>query len=141
MRAGRPHSVNVLAGWANFCYTLRMANFYESVYALVCEIPQGRVMTYGQIAVILGCPRASRAVGYAMRASANTGVPWWRVINHRGAISARNDIERPFLQRELLEAEGVRFDARGVCELSICRWEPDNPDGYIFEAAACAPFH
>mgnify|MGYP006283920357 CR=1 FL=1 len=44
-------------------------NFYEAVYRLVRAIPKGRLMTYGQIAVILGHPRAARAVGYALRAS------------------------------------------------------------------------
>lgn len=117
-----------------------MANFYDAVYKLVRKVPRGRVMTYGQIATILGCPRAARAVGYAMRASANTDVPWHRVINHKGGISARNDVERPWLQRELLEAEGVEFNKEGNCDLKVYRWEPENPEAYIFEAKVDVPF-
>ena len=62
--------------------------FYEAVYRIVRDIPRGRVMTYGQIATILGAPRAARAVGYALRASGKrSDVPWQRVINFRGGIS------------------------------------------------------
>ena len=43
-------------------------NFYERVYELVRRIPAGKCASYGQLALMLGNPRASRAVGYAMRA-------------------------------------------------------------------------
>jgi len=115
-------------------------NFYEAVYRLVREIPRGRVMTYGQIAVILGHPRAARAVGYAMRASGGKAVPWHRVINGKGSISARGEVERPMLQRELLEAEHVDFDAQGCCDLRQYRWEPPNPEDYIFQTHRAFPF-
>ncbi len=107
-------------------------SFYEAVYRLVRAIPKGRVMTYGQIATILGAPRAARAVGYALRACKRENVPWQRVINHRGAISGRGDVERPHLQRIMLEKEGVRFDAEDRCDLKLYRWEPPNPDDYVY---------
>ena len=110
--------------------------FYEAVWRLVRQIPPGRVMTYGQIATILGCPRAARAVGYAMRASTGADVPWQRVINGRGAISARGEVERPLLQRVLLEEEGVRFDASETCDLSRYRWEPPDPDAWVFQTSS-----
>jgi methylated-DNA-protein-cysteine methyltransferase-like protein len=116
------------------------ANFYEAVYRLARKIPRGRVMTYGQIATILGCPRAARAVGYAMRASGPHDVPWQRVINGKGQISAKTEVERPVLQRMLLESEGVKFDANEACDLKRYRWEPPNPDKYFFKASADAPF-
>ncbi|MFM1921956.1 MAG: hypothetical protein RLZZ303_3590, partial [Candidatus Hydrogenedentota bacterium] len=84
-----------------------MPNFYEAVYKLVRDIPRGRVMTYGQIATILGVPRAARAVGYALRGCSDPRVPWQRVINRQGEISGKGAGERPLLQRELLEEEGV----------------------------------
>jgi methylated-DNA-protein-cysteine methyltransferase-like protein len=118
-----------------------MPGFYDAVYRLVREIPRGRVMTYGQIATILGQPRAARAVGYAMRASTREdNVPWQRVINGKGRISARSEVERPLLQRMLLEAEGIAFDAAGTCDLKRLRWEPKNPDAYRFEGANEFPF-
>ncbi|GMV93266.1 MAG: hypothetical protein AMXMBFR82_30440 [Candidatus Hydrogenedentota bacterium] len=107
-------------------------SFYEAVYRLVRAIPRGRVMTYGQIATILGAPRAARAVGYALRACKSKDIPWQRVINHRGAISGRGDIERPHLQRVLLEREGVRFNAEDRCDLKKLRWEPPDPDEYAY---------
>lgn len=115
-------------------------SFYEAVYRLVRDIPKGRVMTYGQIAAVLGVPRAARAVGYAMRMSGDKRVPWQRVINHRGGISARGEVERPMLQRVLLEKEGVRFDASERCDLRVYRWEPENPEQYFYEDNPDLPF-
>ena len=118
-----------------------MSNFYEAVYVLVRQIPRGRVMTYGQIATLLGQPRAARAVGYAMRASGrHDDVPWQRVINSQGRISAKDDVHRPILQRVLLEAEGIQFDATDRCDLKRLRWEPPNPDSFAFETSAEFPF-
>ena len=106
--------------------------FYECVYALVRQIPPGKVVTYGQVAALLGQPRAARAVGYALRfLPAGTDVPWHRVINHRGHISLRTPPESPLLQRLLLAEEGVVFDAEGRVDLAIYRWqgeaEADEP--------------
>src|SRR5690606_19437345 len=102
-----------------------MSNFYDAVYTLVRDIPPGRVMTYGQIATILGAPRAARAVGYALRAlTPDTDVPWQRVINSKGGVSARGDVERPTLQYDLLAEEGIAFGADGTCNLQNCRWDP-----------------
>ena len=118
-----------------------MTNFYEAVYTLVRDIPPGRVMTYGQIATILGAPRAARAVGYALRALApGTDVPWQRVINSRGGISARGDVERPMLQQELLDEEGVQFGVDGNCDLKQYRWEPADPEAYQFTPGEDLPF-
>lgn len=114
-------------------------NFYEAVYRVVQKIPRGRVMTYGQIAAILGAPRAARAVGYAMRACPE-GLPWQRVINGKGQISARSDVERPIIQKMLLESEGVQFDATGTCALDTLRWEPRNPDRFFYAASNKMPF-
>ncbi len=108
-------------------------SFYAAVYRLVRDIPRGRVMTYGQIATILGAPRAARAVGYALRASGKrSGIPWQRVINFKGAISGRGDLERPHLQRALLEREGVKFNAEDRCNLKVYQWDPPDPNAYIF---------
>ena len=99
-------------------------HFYEYVYALVRQVPPGKVVTYGQVAALLGQPRAARAVGYALRfLPAGTDVPWHRVINHRGQISLRIPPESPLLQRLLLEEEGVVFDAEGRVDLAVYRWQ------------------
>jgi methylated-DNA-protein-cysteine methyltransferase-like protein len=116
-------------------------NFYEAVYRIVRLIPRGRVMTYGQIATLLGQPRAARAVGFAMRASGNReDVPWQRVINSQGSISAKGEVQRPMMQRVMLEAEGVEFDSNERCDLRKYRWEPDNADAHFFETLRELPF-
>jgi methylated-DNA-protein-cysteine methyltransferase-like protein len=100
-------------------------NFYQQVYALVRQVPAGKVVTYGQVAALLGSPRAARAVGYALRfLPAGSDVPWHRVINHQGGISPRYPAESPIIQRLLLEAEGVCFDAQERVELGRYRWHP-----------------
>ncbi len=99
--------------------------FHRAVYRLVRQIPRGKVATYGQVAAILGHPRAARAVGTALRMLPPMlvrVVPWQRVINAGGSISHRGDIARPERQRELLEAEGIRFSRGGKVDLQRLRW-------------------
>lgn len=90
------------------------------VYTAVSGIPVGRVATYGQIAALAGlCGRsAARQVGYALAALRDgADVPWHRVVNAQGRISARADPDRPDYQRILLEAEGVAFGLGGAIDL------------------------
>ncbi|MBF2079026.1 MAG: MGMT family protein [Synechococcales cyanobacterium T60_A2020_003] len=102
-----------------------MASTYERIYDLVRQIPRGNVATYGQVAELCGMPRQARLVGYALyRVDMPTSdIPWHRVINAKGEVS-----ESPFrngtdhLQRSLLEAEGIVFDASGKINLSLYRW-------------------
>lgn len=99
---------------------------YERIYEVVRSIPKGRVATYGQVAEQAGLPGHPRQVGYALHALPDdSGVPWQRVVNARGEISKRIDPEGEWIQRELLEAEGVEFDARGRIQLSRYRWDPE----------------
>ncbi|MCW7494032.1 MGMT family protein [Leptospira sp. 2 VSF19] len=91
----------------------KSTNFYESVYAIVKKIPKGKVTTYGHIALLLGNPRAARAVGYALNAlkkEVEQKIPWQRVINAQGQISFRGDTFRATLQKKILQSEGVVFD-------------------------------
>ncbi len=104
-------------------------SLYEQAWALVCRIPQGRVVSYGQVATWLGSPRAARAVGYAMFNVPGDEVPWHRVVNAKGEISIGGQLHRPELQRKMLEAEGVTFDARGRIDLREfgCSFESLKP--------------
>lgn len=95
-------------------------NFYERVYELVRRIPAGKCASYGQLALMLGNPRASRAVGYAMRACRTPGVPCHRVVRADGSTTPAFG---PGVQRAMLEAEGVPFTADGRVELGGCRWD------------------
>ena len=96
---------------------------HERILAVVRRIPRGRVATYGQIAGLAGFPRQPRLVGYALR-HAEDGVPWHRVVNAEGRISARAASESVRVQRRLLEAEGIRFDPTGRIDLRRQTWRP-----------------
>ena len=95
--------------------------FRVAVYALVRRVPAGHVVTYGQVATLLGRPRAARAVGGAMRRCPDD-VPWHRVVNAQGGISRRRHEGSMLTQRIRLEHEGVRL-RRGRVPLSRYRWE------------------
>lgn len=100
---------------------------YGRIYALVHQVPPGRVTTYGRIARLLGC--TARTVGFAMAAlPAGHDVPWQRVINSRGMVSARRTGDGTLVQRLVLEAEGVRFDATGRIDLAVYGWQPARAD-------------
>ncbi len=105
-------------------------NFFQRVYALVRCIPRGKVASYGQIAALLGHPQAARTVGWALsalRGNEVADVPWQRVINSAGRISiSRADLTAD-LQRALLEAEGIEFDARGYVDWRRFGWEGMDP--------------
>lgn len=73
------------------------------------EIPYGRAATYGQIALLCGKPKNSRQVGYALRTGrAGEGLPAHRVVNASGILSGAHAFAAPDLQKEMLEAEGVK---------------------------------
>ena len=98
---------------------------YERIYEVVRRVPRGRVVTYGQVASLAGIPGHARQVGYALHAlDEGTDVPWHRVVNTAGRVSLGDERGGASLQRALLEAEGIAFDARGRIALDAVRWEP-----------------
>jgi methylated-DNA-protein-cysteine methyltransferase-like protein len=95
---------------------------YEQIYDVVRRVPAGKVATYGQVAKIVGRCTA-RMEGYAMAALPyGSGVPWQRVINHKGEISLRSRGDGALRQRRLLQREGLRFDSKGRVNLKKVRW-------------------
>ncbi len=82
-------------------------DFYSRVYKLVKKIPKGKVATYGQVAALLGQPRAAQAVGWALRVCPDS-VPWPRVVNKAGMISITNPRFPKSLQADLLKKDGVK---------------------------------
>lgn len=98
-------------------------SLYEDIYSVVRRIPRGAVASYGRIARLAGC--SAREVGYAMAATpSGWGIPWWRVINSQGQISARRGGEGggEAKQRRRLLDEGVVFDARGRVDFDRFGW-------------------
>lgn len=99
---------------------------YRAIYAVVGRIPAGSVATYGQVAALAGLPGRARLVGYALSAlSGRSNLPWHRVVNAQGHISARScGSDADMEQRLRLEHEGVSFDAGGRIPLERFQWRP-----------------
>lgn len=101
------------------------ANFFERVYAVVREIPEGRVTTYGAIAKAIGAPRSARMVGYAMNASHfDDSVPAHRVVNRLGMLSGKHHFDGTNLMQQLLESEGVIIKDNQVQNFNSLLWIP-----------------
>lgn len=98
---------------------------YQRIYAIVRQIPSGKVTTYGQIARIVGgC--TPRMVGYAMSATpTGSDIPWQRVINAQGKVSPHGDGFGTEMQRALLMEEGIVFDSQGRVDFDRFGWLPD----------------
>lgn len=105
-------------------------SYREKVYEIVREIPAGKVMTYGQIAEILGEGYTARTIGYVMHAADTENIPWQRVINSQGKCSTDKLLLPHNIQQKILENEGVVFNEKGKCDLEKYRW---FPDGYEIE--------
>jgi methylated-DNA-protein-cysteine methyltransferase related protein len=126
-----------------------MTKFQQAVLNAVRAVPEGKIASYGQIASILGLPRAARQVGWIMRGLEGEGFPWWRVINNAGRISIKGTVEAtPDLQKSLLENENVGVSANLKIDIEHFRWHPGTktlkklklPDSYLEEAAKHTPF-
>ena len=104
---------------------MKQANpkYRERVYAIVRRIPRGRVMTYGQIAELLGEGYTPRTVGFCMHSSPD-GTPWHRVLNAQGATSTGRVVLPHDKQQRLLEQEGVVFNKSNRCDLETYLFIP-----------------
>lgn len=97
-------------------------SFAQRVYFLVRQIPAGKVASYGTLALLLGAPRAARAVGTALSRCSDPAVPCHRVVDRHGGTKAAFDDYAPGTQRAMLEAEGVGFLPDGRADLSLYGW-------------------
>ena len=95
-----------------------MNTFSSQVYHIVAQIPCGKVVSYGQIARILGSPRAARQVGWAMR-HCPEHLPWQRVVMADGSVTGGAFADE---RRARLKAEGVVFLDGGRVDMELCRW-------------------
>ncbi len=104
-----------------------MGAFSDRVFAVVRQIPRGKVATYGQIARLIGAPRSARYVGYALRANPSPGddaadIPCHRVVFKDGRMATGFAFGGPNVQQEMLEAEGVSFDDEGRVVMAEHLW-------------------
>ena len=94
-------------------------NTFEKIYEVVKTIPEGKVSTYGQVAVLAGDPRWARVVGYALHVNPEPGIiPCHRVVNREGKVAPGFAFGGEGVQRQLLETEGVVFESDGRIDLS-----------------------
>lgn len=106
---------------------MTQSNFFTHIYALVADIPPGCVMSYGQIAMLLGHPRAAKVVGAAMRLSpAQLSLPCHRVVNRLGEMAPSDVFGAQALQKQLLLAEGVPFLPNGRIDMPAATYHPSS---------------
>lgn len=100
-------------------------SFYQKVYAIVAQIPFGKVTTYGAIAKKLGAPQAARMVGYALNSSKNIeNIPAHRVVNRKGLLTGKMHFMGTNLMQQLLESEGIIIKNNQIQDLDQYFWEP-----------------
>ena len=100
-------------------------NTFQKIYEQVRKIPEGKVATYGQIALMAGSPRWSQIVGYALHSNPEPGViPCHRVVNKDGKLAKAFAFGGENMQRNLLENEGVTFLDEDTVDLQKCRYIP-----------------
>ncbi len=98
--------------------------FYQRVIAIIKNIPEGKVATYGQITTYAGNPRAARQVSYILHSSSEKeDLPWHRVINSKGSISLKPGHGYE-LQKQMLKKEGITFKENDYIDLKHFLWIP-----------------
>ena len=96
-------------------------NFFDQVYEIVKKIPEGKVMTYGQVAKVLGTKDA-RKVGWALHGNTDPKVPCHRVVNKDGKVATNYAFEGWEEQKRKLLAEGVIFKSEKNVDLEKCMY-------------------
>ncbi|USB35156.1 methylated-DNA--[protein]-cysteine S-methyltransferase [Paenibacillus sp. YPG26] len=103
-----------------------MTPFTARVVRVIQAIPEGKVMTYGQIAACAGSPRAARQVVRLLHSmSGPHQLPWHRVVNKQGEIALKED-ESKSLQMLLLESEGVELLPGNRVDLAVYQWDMEQ---------------
>lgn len=107
------------------------SDFYQRVYSVVREIPEGRVCSYGAIATFLGAARSSRMVGFALKQSGVLDfLPAHRVLNRLGLLSGKHAFSPPELMEELLLVEGIKVEKDQVVNFKDIFWDPSEHLNY-----------
>lgn len=102
------------------------ANFFERVYVIARQIPEGKVTSYGAIAKALGTGRSARMVGWAMNASHNReDIPAHRVVNRKGLLTGKHHFAGTNLMQQLLENEGVKVVNNQIIDFEKHFWHPE----------------
>lgn len=101
-------------------------SFYDIVYREVKKIPKGRVATYGQIALMCGSPKASRAVGYALHFNPDPqNIPCFRVVNRFGGLAHKFAFGGIEQHKSALERDGIVVKEDYTVDLDTYLWRPE----------------
>ena len=101
-------------------------NFFERVYAVVKQIPYGKVTSYGAIAKVLGTAPSARMVGWAMNAAHGLeDVPAHRVVNRKGLLTGKHHFDGSNLMQQLLESEGIIVVDNQIVDFEKVFWKPE----------------
>ena len=103
-------------------------SFFQDVYAVVRQIPKGRVTSYGAIATYLGTKLSARMVGWAMNGAHAVvpAVPAQRVVNRNGMLTGKQHFGSPTRMQELLENEGIEIKEDTVVNFKEIFWDPNE---------------
>ena len=106
--------------------TKENSNFFERVYEITRQIPEGKVTSYGAIAKALGSAQSARMVGWAMNASHNLeDVPAHRVVNRNGLLTGKMHFDGTNLMQQLLENEGINVIDNKIMNFEKHFWNPE----------------
>src|SRR3989304_10327347 len=104
-----------------------MSKFKDGVIKVVSKVPYGKVVSYGQVALYIGVPRAARQVGWTLnRMEGVEKIPWWRVVNNQGRISIKGSKYSANEQRNLLLQENIAVSADMTFDIEKYRFLPDD---------------
>ncbi len=100
-------------------------NFFDRVYAVVRQVPYGRVTSYGAIAKYLGAAGSARMVGWAMNTAPDLeDVPAHRVVNRNGVLTGKHHFPGTDLMQQLLESENIKILNDQVQDFKMLFWDP-----------------
>ena len=102
-------------------------DFRTAVLAVVARIPEGRLASYGQVALLAGFPQRPRQVGMVLSGlPEGTDLPWHRVVNTRGYVPSRGRWWGAMEQIGRLREEGIAVDDQGTLDLEAHRWNGED---------------
>lgn len=102
-------------------------DFFQKVYDVVRQIPNGKVTSYGAIARYLGAAKSARTVGYAMNAShTQKNIPAHRVVNRNGMLTGKHHFPGSNVMQQSLEAEGITIKNDCIEHFEAHFWDPSE---------------
>lgn len=104
-----------------------VSEFKKRITKIVKSVPEGKLVSYGQVALMAGVPRGARQVGWILnKLESGTDVPWWMVINNEGRISIKGAWVNAENQKVMIEREDIKVSKDYDVDLDKFRWRPSQ---------------